>query len=256
MRTFHHTSRRKFITTATAGMIGSAFASPASKPKVKCLIRLFMNGGMSHLDTFDPKSGNESAPAISTNVPGIFISANLPRLSAHMDKITLIRSMSHTSRNHKSAEKLYPDMSRDAMTAEGNDFLSQINSAYSLAGKGVPLISANLSGWDTHTESSRRNAIQCRFLDEGLSSLLEKLSSGGLINETLVVLTTEFGRCAKINGYGGRNHHPQAYTCLFAGGGTLGGRVIGTTSSDGMQVRGAKTHPNQFAALLSAERYS
>lgn len=251
MKTFHHTSRRSFITTCTASLIGSAFALPEPKSKVRSVIHLFMEGGMSHLDTFDPKPGTGAPPAISTNVPGISISANLPHLAKHMEKITLVRSMSHTYRNHEAAQRLAMHFSNKSTVAEGSDFQQQLTSAFHLTEHGSGIVRANLAGWDTHTESSRRNSLLCQQLDRALSSLLENLSNRGLLDETLVVLTTEFGRSAGFNGYGGRNHHPQAYTCLFAGGGTYGGRVIGATSSDGMEVRDSKMHPHDFEAFLS-----
>ncbi|MDP4779526.1 MAG: DUF1501 domain-containing protein [Akkermansiaceae bacterium] len=250
MRNFHHTSRRNFITAATAGLIGSAFALPEPKTRVRSVIHLFMDGGMSHLDTFDPKPGTGAAPAISTNVPGISISANLPRLAGHMDKITLVRSMSHTARNHQSAKSLTTDFYGEWTMADG------ITSALLLAKNGVPNIRVELEGWDTHTQSSLKNAMQCQLLDDSLSQMLENLSNSGMLDQTLVILTTEFGRSAKLNSYGGRNHHPQAYTCLFAGGGTHGGRVIGATSPDGMEVCGSPTHPQDFGALLGGGHYS
>lgn len=245
MRHLPHISRRNFIATATAGLASSALALPAPPRRVKSIIHLFMEGGMSHLDTFDPKPHVGSAPAISTNLPAISISANLPRLAGHMEKLTLVRSISHTARNHHTAGPLATDFSGEWIMADS------IASTLHLSQAGTPRIRATLSGWDTHTESSRRNSSQCQLLDYSLSQLLEKLSKHDMLAETLIILTTEFGRSAALNGYGGRNHHPHAYTCLFAGGGTHGGRVIGSTSPDGMEVCGAPIHPQDFIKLLS-----
>lgn len=102
MRSFYHTSRRRFITPTTAGLIASPVALPETKTPVQSVIDLFMNGRMTHRDTFGPKIGTNTAPSISTNIPGIFISGNLPSLAGYMEKNTLVRSVSHISRNHES----------------------------------------------------------------------------------------------------------------------------------------------------------
>lgn len=223
------TTRRRFMgnaakTFAAAGLFPAISSAVQEKRKPKAVIHLFMAGGMSHLDTFDPKTGN---PAISTNVDGISISEHLPRLAGWMDKITLIRSMSHSHRSHVSAGNMF-------------DF-------------GLPSLERiTIGGWDTHTDNHRRIAQPCAILDRTLSDLLDDLDRRGTLSETLVVLTTEFGRSARFNAFGGREHHPQAFTCLFAGGGLPGGRVIGATSEDGMEVVGKKMDPGDFCAMIAA----
>lgn len=218
----HDPSRRNFIATAAGGLIaaglpGTARASTAGKS----VIHLFMSGGMSHIDTFDPKPG---VPAIPTNVDGISIGANLPLLARRMDKITLIRSMSHGRRSHGAA---------------GDEFAFPKNII--------------IGGWDTHTHSHARIARPCAILDRTLGALLDDLEARGALAETLVVVTTEFGRSAKLNGFGGREHHPAAFTCLLAGGGS-GGQVIGKTSDDGMRVIGETTSPGDLHAMVAAWR--
>ena len=178
-----------------------------------------MSGGMSHLDTFDPKPG---VRAIPTNVDGISISANLPLLARRMDKITLIRSMSHGQRSHDAAE---------------GEFAFPRNII--------------IGGWDTHTDNHPRIAGPCAVLDRTLSALLDDLEADGTLSDTLVVVTTEFGRSAKLNGFGGREHHPAAFTCLLAGGG-FGGQVIGETTTDGMEVIGKITSPADLSAMIGA----
>src|ERR1700686_1990601 len=61
--------------------------------KAKSCILIWLEGGPSQVDTWDPKPGESSFKAISTNVPGIQISELLPRVAKHMDKLALIRSM-------------------------------------------------------------------------------------------------------------------------------------------------------------------
>lgn len=212
-------TRRGFLSSAAASLLGAGLL-PAETRKAKRVIHLFMAGGMSHIDTFDPKPGVRSIP---TNVEGIYIGRHLPLLARRMDKITLIRSMSHGHRSHEAARELFP-------------FPPEIT----------------IGGWDTHTDNEARIAHACAVLDRTLSGLLDDLEARGTLSETLLVVTTEFGRSAKTNAFGGREHHPAAYTCLMAGGGMRGGRVIGETSEDGMQVIGEKTHPSDLREMIEA----
>jgi hypothetical protein len=100
---------------------------------------------------------------------------------------------------------------------------------------GVPAVqvSWNHRGpWDTHGDNfnSLKGSLLPRF-DQGLSALLTDLHERGLLSETLVLVAGEFGRSPKINELAGRDHWPNCYSCLFAGGGIRGGQVYG--ASDG-----------------------
>lgn len=221
----HDPSRRRFLTSAAGTLLATGLlpAETRGAPGAKRVIHLFMEGGMSHIDTFDPKSGTRTIP---TNVGGIFISEHLPRLAGMMDQIVLIRSMSHGENSHEAARREFHF---------GNHSTEEIT----------------ISGWDTHTDNHARVAQQCAVLDKTLSELLRDLETRGRLSETLVVLSTEFGRSAAINAFGGRNHHPGAFTCLVAGGGMRGGQVIGKTSPDGMEVIGKKFSPADLNATIA-----
>jgi uncharacterized protein (DUF1501 family) len=73
-------------------------------------------------------------------------------------------------------------------------------------------------------------------LDAGWSALLDDLKEKGLLETTTIVWMGEFGRTPKINGGGGRDHFPYAWTAALAGGGVKGGQAIGRTTKDGMSV--------------------
>ena len=107
-------TRRDFLRVGSLGFLGiglsdylrlssmSALAagSVTGKPgKAQACILLWLEGGVSQVDTWDPK-GNTVFRSISTNVPGIQISEILPRLARHMDKLSIIRSMKTEERNH------------------------------------------------------------------------------------------------------------------------------------------------------------
>jgi hypothetical protein len=92
--------------------------------------------------------------------------------------------------------------------------------------------------WDIHG-SAPFSPIECYrdlvgpMLDHGLSTLLEDLKQRGMLDNTLVVAMGEFGRTPKVNPAGGRDHWPQVWSILMAGGGIQGGRVVGKTDELG-----------------------
>ena len=84
--------------------------------------------------------------------------------------------------------------------------------------------------WDTHDNNfNMLRHVLLPFLDRSLSALLDDLAGRGLLESTLVVVTGDMGRTPKVNARAGRDHWPQCGFCLFAGGGTRGGVVHGTT---------------------------
>jgi hypothetical protein len=89
-------------------------------------------------------------------------------------------------------------------------------------------------GWDTHGQG--KTTLKDHLLpklDAGLAGLLEDLQERGLLDETLVVAMGEFGRTPKVKADGGRDHWPQCYSLLLAGGGIHGGRVLGRSDRMG-----------------------
>jgi uncharacterized protein (DUF1501 family) len=74
-------------------------------------------------------------------------------------------------------------------------------------------------------------------LDQAFSALLTDLKSRGMLPNTLVILTGEFGRTAEINVNNGRDHWPNCFSVVMAGGGVPGGQVVGASDKDGMYVK-------------------
>jgi hypothetical protein len=102
---------------------------------------------------------------------------------------------------------------------------------------GVPFVEVTLGGWDTHDDNFARVKNLCGTLDQGMSALLDDLSSRGLLSSTLVLWMGDFGRTPRINEKGGRDHFPACSSALLAGGGVRGGQVIGSTDQNGAEVR-------------------
>jgi hypothetical protein len=87
-------------------------------------------------------------------------------------------------------------------------------------------------------------------VDRGVSALLEDLDQRGLLNDTLVVCTGEFGRTPRINDKGGRDHWGSVYSALLAGGGIRGGRVWGRSDRQGAQPAADPVHVSDLIATV------
>lgn len=113
---------------------------------------------------------------------------------------------------------------------------------------GVRFVEVTLGGWDTHFDNFTAVEARCQDFDQAYAALLNDLASRGLLEKTLVVVGTEFGRTPEIQQHnrGGRDHHPSAFTCLLAGGGVKGGYKYGETDGRGARV---KSDPVQIADL-------
>jgi hypothetical protein len=100
----------------------------------------------------------------------------------------------------------------------------------------VRFVEVQLGGWDTHQNNFTRVPERCAILDQALSALLKDLTQRGMLDETLIVLASEFGRTPNINVNEGRDHYPKAFSCMLAGGGIKGGQVWGKTDKEGREV--------------------
>jgi uncharacterized protein (DUF1501 family) len=115
---------------------------------------------------------------------------------------------------------------------------------------GVRFVEVGNGGWDMHQEIYSRLPEKIADLDQALGALLADLDARGLLGETLVVLTTEFGRTPKINPNAGRDHYPKAFTSVLWGGGVKGGYVHGKTDK-GIEVTEAKMSVPDFNASIA-----
>jgi len=109
--------------------------------------------------------------------------------------------------------------------------------------------------WDIHG-SAPFSPISCYselvgpMFDDAYSSLLEDLSRIGLLDNTLVLATGEFGRTPRVNPAGGRDHWPQCWTVVMAGGGVKGGQVVGSSDSIGGAPKDRPVMPSHVAATV------
>jgi hypothetical protein len=105
-----------------------------------------------------------------------------------------------------------------------------------LVERGIRYIEVASGGWDMHNNIDEELEDKGVELDVALSALLTDLQERGLLDSTLVVLCSEFGRGPKVNGNGGRDHHPKVFSTMLAGGGVKGGFTYGASDKGGFEV--------------------
>ena len=122
-----------------------------------------------------------------------------------------------------------------------------------LVERDVRTVEVSFGGWDTHQNNFTSLPELCHTMDQAVAALLHDLERIGKLNDTIVVLTTEFGRTPLINQNVGRDHYPQAFTSVLAGGGFKSGYVHGKTSEGAEEVvEGSMTIPDFNATIAYA----
>ena len=126
-----------------------------------------------------------------------------------------------------------------------------------LAERGVPFIQLYHPGWDQHNNLPKRLASQCKETDQGCAALIKDLKQRGMLEDTLVIWSGEFGRTSYSQGkltntnYG-RDHHPRCFTGWMAGGGVKAGHSYGATDDFGYNIVDA----NGMAITPSKHHYT
>lgn len=121
---------------------------------------------------------------------------------------------------------------------------------------GIPFINVNDfrqqgRNWDSHADNFGQHSKHLLpAADQSLAALIDDLDERGLLESTLVVAAGEFGRTPKINGNAGRDHWPDCYTILLAGGGIKGGQVYGASDSQGAFPDRDAVTPADLAATI------
>ena len=115
----------------------------------------------------------------------------------------------------------------------------------------VRYVEVTRGGWDTHDDNFTRVEENCADIDKAIGALLLDLERRGLLSETLVVLTSEFGRTPDINPRNGRDHWPNAFSAMFAGAGIKGGTVFGSSDEHGKRVADKPQKPEDLNATIA-----
>jgi hypothetical protein len=148
------------------------------------------------------------------------------------------------------AGKVFDVKAEDAKLRERygrSDFGASCLIARRLVEQGVPYVTINYNGWDTHKKHFDIMNNKLTELDRGFSTLLEDLAERGLLDSTIVWWGGEFGRGPKIQWdapwNGGRSHFGKCFSHVVAGGGFQGGQVIGSSNEKGMEVADRPVYP-------------
>jgi uncharacterized protein (DUF1501 family) len=125
-----------------------------------------------------------------------------------------------------------------------------------LVERGVRFVNIYHASWDHHSNLEVELPFNCQMADQPIAALLKDLKARGLLDETLVIWCSEFGRTPlgenRVNrpSVTGRDHHPNAFSMWMAGGGVKGGQVIGKTDDIGWNIDEDPVHVNDFHATL------
>jgi len=123
-----------------------------------------------------------------------------------------------------------------------------------LVERGVPYVTINYKGWDTHKDHFGIMARRAPELDQGLATLLADLSERGLLDSTIVYWGGEFGRTPLVEWgapwNGGRGHYGACFSVLLAGGGFKGGMVVGASDATGERVVSRPVYPQDLIASI------
>ena len=128
-----------------------------------------------------------------------------------------------------------------------NTFGQSCLAARRLVERGVPYITINYEGWDTHRQNFQTMRQKLPQMDRGMAALFTDLSERGLLSSTVVWWGGEFGRTPKVQWEapwnGGRNHWGDVFCALVAGGGFQGGHVVGASDARGEAVKDRPVYP-------------
>src|SRR5262249_56996990 len=118
------------------------------------------------------------------------------------------------------------------------------------------VVSLYHASWDHHSNLDKELAFNCKMADQPIAALLKDLKRRGLLDTTLVIWLSEFGRTPLgenrpgFKAVNGRDHHPFAFTIWMAGGGVKGGQVIGRTDEIGWKYLEVPVHIDPYPTTI------
>ncbi|HJN18841.1 MAG TPA: DUF1501 domain-containing protein [Armatimonadota bacterium] len=138
-----------------------------------------------------------------------------------------------------------------------NTFGQSCLMARRLVAAGVPYVTINYGGWDTHKQHFETMRWKLPQLDSAMATLLQDLDENGLLDSTIVWWSGEFGRTPKVDWQapwnGGRSHFGRCFSSVVAGGGFKGGNVIGASDAKGENVADRPVTPQDLLGTMYAQ---
>ena len=155
------------------------------------------------------------------------------------------------SRETKRTLEMYGLDRPDSNSPDTPSFAKQCLLARRLVERGVRFVMCNVNNrWDSHANLHREHTAIARQTDRPVAALLQDLKQRGLLSDTLVVWTGEFGRTPHSQGSSGRDHHPYGFTAWMAGGGVRGGLTYGATDDFGFYAVEKPVHIHDLHATI------
>jgi len=135
-----------------------------------------------------------------------------------------------------------------------NTFGQSCLMARRLVESGVPYVTINYNGWDTHKQHFETMRRKLPELDAGMATLLQDLTDRGLLDSTIIWWSGEFGRGPKVQWEapwnGGRSHYGKCFSAVVAGGGFKGGQVVGASNDKGTEVAERPVYPEDLIGSM------
>ena len=135
-----------------------------------------------------------------------------------------------------------------------NTFGQSCLMARRLVESGVPYVTINYKGWDTHKQHFQTMNRKLPEMDAGMATLLQDLSERGLLDQTIVWWGGEFGRTPRVQWEppwnGGRGHYGKCFSTVVAGGGFKGGQVVGASDDKGQEVAERPVYPQDLIGSI------
>jgi uncharacterized protein (DUF1501 family) len=119
-----------------------------------------------------------------------------------------------------------------------------------LVAAGVRFVSLTYGGWDMHNQITSSMRQQLPKFDQAFSTLITDLERNGLLDTTLVMVSSEFGRTPKINATAGRDHWPKVFSVVLAGGGIKKGSIFGSSNSTASEPEEEEIGPADLATTV------
>ena len=119
-----------------------------------------------------------------------------------------------------------------------------------LIAAGVRVVSATYGGWDFHTDIVPGTRRETPALDKAFAALIRDLDRTGLLDSTIVMLSSEFGRTPKVNATRGRDHWPRVFSVVLAGGGIARGKIYGASTATAAEPDADEIGPGDLFATL------
>jgi len=228
------------LTTTQGRFSESGFLGPRYKP--------FSTGGDPSRDPFVVEGITAENITDERQKDRRVLLGELDSFGKEMGDNALVKSVDHTQ--EQAYEMILGDSGKTFVLSTEKDevrnrygrtkFGQSCLLARRLVERGVPFITINHDGWDTHKQHFEAMARKLPELDRAVSSLLQELYERDLLETTIVWVSGEFGRTPKVQWEapwnGGRGHYGKAFSALVAGGGFRGGKVVGKTDEHGEKV--------------------